>query len=137
MCCTVFSNDPIRIKITLDDLWSLTNAKGIDSCAYESTDQKDEFFIKFACSDINPYNPQEEKYKEDIEKEINKLKVVQDHIREFKPHRLFNSEKSIVKEAILDTKIFSLENRYDLLLDRAKEVHRLKSGHLFGIIESG
>lgn len=133
---TVFSNNPIRVRMTLDDIWNMCNAKGIDSCAYQS-DQPNEFFIKFACSDINPYFPQDEKYKDDIEKEISKLKVIQDHIREFKPNRLFNNEKSIVKESILDEKIFSKETKYDVLLDKAKDVHRLKSGHLFGIIESG
>lgn len=133
---TVFKNDPIRVHMTLDDVWNMCHAKGIDSCVYES-DQKDEFFIQFACSDINPYNPIEERYKEDIEREIQKLKVVQDRIREFKPNRLFNSKKSIVKEAILDTKVFGKENRYDVLLDKATDVHRLKnSGHLFGIIEN-
>lgn len=132
---TVYTNDPIRVRMTLDDVWNMCHAKGIDSCAHQTDDREDEFFIKFACSDINPYNPSEEKYKEDIEREMEKLKIVQDHIREFKPHTYFNSKKSIVKESILDTKVFGKENRYDILLDKAKDVHRLKSGHLFGIIE--
>jgi hypothetical protein len=135
--CTVFSNDPIRIKITEKDLWSISHTKGIDSCAYPS-DQKDEFFIKFCCSSINPHNPNEERYKEDIENEINEnFNVIQDHIREFNIHRLFNPKKSMVKETILDEKIFSKDNRYDLLLDKVKDVHRLKNnGKLFGIIEN-
>ena len=131
---TVYTNDPIRVHLTLNDVWNMCHAKGIESCAYP-TDQEDEYYIKFACSDINPYNPQEEKYKEDIFRELEKFKVVQDRIREFKPNRLFNSKKSIVKEAILDTKVFSKENRYDILLDKATDIHRLKNGKLFGIIE--
>jgi hypothetical protein len=132
---TVYTNDPIRVHITLDDIWNMCHSKGIESCAYP-TDQKDEFFIKFVCSDTNPYNQLEEKYKEDIDREIEKFKVVQDRIREFKPYTYFNSKNSIVKEAILDTKIFGKENRYDILLDKATGVHRLKNGQLFGIIEN-
>lgn len=133
---TVFSNDPIRIKITMKDILRLTHCKGMDSAAYP-TDQKDEFWIKFACSDINPFNPLEERYKDDIEREISKLKVIQDHVREFECYRHFNPCQSIVKESILDEKIFSKKNRYDLLLDKAKDVHKLKDGKLFGIIEEG
>lgn len=132
---TVFSNDPIRIKITMDDLWNLTHSKGIDSCAYQS-DIKDEFFIQFISSDINPHNPNEEKYRDDIESEIAKLNVIQDHIREFAPNRLFNSQNFMTKECVLDTKIFEKENRYDLLLDKATDVHKLKNGKLFGVIEN-
>jgi len=133
---TVYTNDPIRVRMTLDDVWNMCHAKGIESCAHPTEDQpENEFYIKLACSDINPYNQQEEKYKEDISKELEKFNIVQDHIREFKPYTYFNSKKSIVKEAILDTKVFGKENRYDILLDKAKDIHRLKSGHLFGIIE--
>lgn len=135
---TTYSNDPIRIKITMDDLWNLVrtpDSKGIDFCAYPSLDQKDECFIKFRCSDINPHNPIEEKNKDDIEKEIGKFKVLQDHIREFYPYRLFNPKGTLIKECILDPKLFSKENRYDILLDKATDVHRLKNGKLFGTIE--
>lgn len=133
---TVYSNNPIRIKITEKDLWNITHARGIDSCAYPVPETKDEFYIKFCCTDINPFNPSEEKYRDDIDREIEKLNVVQDVIREFKPNRRFNSRKSMVVESILDEKRFSIGNKYDVLLDKATNVHRLKNGKLFGIIQN-
>jgi len=137
---TVYTNDPIRIKITMDDLWNLTTTheKGIDSCAYSVPETNDsEFYIKFICSDLNPHDPREEKYKDDIEREISKFKVLQDNVREFSAHRRFNPVPSIIKETILDEKIFSKENRYDILLDTATNVHIIpKTGKLFGTIET-
>lgn len=132
---TIFCNDPIRVKITMNDLLNITHKKGIDSCAYQSKDVEDEFFIMFSSSDINPYNPNEEKYRDDIDREIEKFHVVQDHIREFYPNRLFNTKNPMTKECILDPKIFAKENKYDILLDKATDVHRLKNGQLFGTIE--
>lgn len=133
---TIFTNDPIRIRITLNDLLNLTHKKGIDSCAYQSEeDIKNEFFIQFISSDIDPFNPDEEKYRDDIDREIEKLTVVQDHIREFYPNRLFNSQNNMTKECVLDPKVFGKENKYDILLDKATDVHRLKNGQLFGTIE--
>jgi len=134
---TVFRNDPIRCRITLDQIWNLTHPKGIDSCFYPSPDREDEYFCQLVTSDINPYSPQEEKYKEDIEKELEKLKIVQDRIRTYEPHTHFNSTKSRVVEAPLNAKVFEKDNRYDILLDKAKDIHRLKNGQLFGIIEEG
>lgn len=133
---TVFSNDPIRVKITLDDIWNLTHKPGIDS-VFHPSDIEDEYFCKLVTSDTNPYSPHQEKYDDDLDKEFEKLKVVQDHVREFKPYTYFNNCKSRVIETILDDKVFSKENRYDILLDKAKEVHRLQDGRLFGIIEDG
>lgn len=134
---TVFSNDPIRVKITLDDIWNLTHKPGIDSVFHPSDDVENEYFCKLVTSDTNPHSPHQEKYDDDIDKEFEKLKVVQDHIREFKPYTYFNNCKSRVIETVLDDKVFSKENRYDILLDRAKDVHRLQDGRLFGIIEDG
>lgn len=133
----IYTNDPIRIKISLDDIWNLTHTRGIDSVAYPVPETNEsEFYIKLACSDTDPWNPSQEKYKEDLEREFEKLKILQDHCREFEAHKHFNNKKSIVKETILDERIFALENRYDILLDKAKEVHRLQqNGKLFGIIE--
>lgn len=133
---TVFSNDPIRCKITLDDIWNLTHTKGIDSTWFPVPETEEtEFYLKLACSDINPHNPLEEKYKDDLEREFEKLHILQDHVREFGAHKHFNSKKSRVIETILDTKVFEKENRYDILLDKAKDVHRLRDGRFFGIIE--
>lgn len=137
---TVFANDPIRVKITLDDIWNLTHKPGIDSTFHpaSSDPEEDEYFVKFVASDTNPFSPHQERYKEDIERELEKLKITQDHIREFKPYSYFNNcKKGITIETVLDEKIFAKENRYDILLDKAKEVHRLKDGRLFGIIEDG
>ena len=131
----VYTNDPIRIKITEEDIFKLTHPKGIDSCFYP-TCYIDEFYLKLVTSDINPHSPQEEHYKEDLEHELERFHILQDHIREFGPHRHFNSRKSRVIETILDEKTFSKENRYDILLDKAKEVHRLPNGYKFGIIEN-
>lgn len=136
---TVYTNDPIRVKITLDDIWRITHPKGIDSTFYPASpaeENEDEYFCKLVCSDTNPWNPQEEKYKEDLEKEFEKLKIVQDHIREHEPYRHFNlKKKGKVLETILDEKIFGKENRYDILLDKITQVHMLKNGQLFGVIE--
>lgn len=135
---TVFSNDLVRCKITLNDLLNLTHSKGIDSCAYPTEDQpENEFYLRLICSDTDPHNPENEKYKEDIERELTKLKIVQDRIRTHAPHRLFNPIPSIIKETILDEKVFAKENRYDILLDNATNVHRLsRTGKLFGTIET-
>jgi hypothetical protein len=136
---TVFANDPIRVKITLDDIWNLTHSPGIDSCFHPS-DTENEYYCKLVASDTNPFSPQQEKYQNDLERELEKLKIVQDHIREFKPYSFFNNpcgKKGRTIETILDEKVFSKENRYDILLDKAKDVHRLKNGQLFGIIEEG
>lgn len=132
---TVFSNDPLRCKITKQDILRLIHRPGIDSC-FHPTEQKDEYYCKLVASDINPYSPEQEHYKEDIERELAKLNIVQDHIREFKPFTYFNSRKNRVIATILDEKIFGKENRYDVLLDKVQEVHRLKNGKLFGIIEN-
>lgn len=135
-----FSNDPVRIKITLKDLWKLTHSPGINSCAHPSGDDRpDEYFLKLNASSINPWAPWEEKYKEDIERELSKFNIIQDHVREFKPYTYFNNDVNSVRsiETILDEKLFSKENRYDLLLDKyAKNWHYLEDGKTrFGMIE--
>jgi hypothetical protein len=132
---TVYTNDPIRCKITIDEIWKLTHRKGIDSTFYPS-DQINEFYCKLVASDTNPHNPEEEKYKEDLEKEFEKLNIIQDHIREHEPYKHFNSKSSRTIETILDEKVFGKENRYDILLDKINDVHRLKDGRLFGTIEN-
>jgi len=134
--CVVYSNDPLRVRITLDDIWSITHQKGIDSTWHPVPETNEtEFYLKLSASDTNPHNPEEEKYKEDIEREFERLHIVQDHVREFGAHKHF-SKKSRVIETVLDEQIFKKENRYDLLLDKAQEVHRLTDGRLFGIIEN-
>lgn len=132
----VFSNDPVRVKITEKDIIKLTHPKGIDSTFTPSSVYIDEWYLKLVTSDTNPHSPEQEHYKEDLEHELERFNILQDHIREFGPHRRFNSRKSRVIETILDEKTFSKENRYDILLDKAKEVHRLPNGCRFGIIEN-
>lgn len=138
---TIFSNDPIRVKISLKEIWeTLTHPAGIDSTFYPTNQEhKDEYFLKLTASDINPHNPTEEKYKDDIDNELAKFNILQDHIREFKPYTYFNNDTNSSKiiETIIDEKVFSKENRYDLLLDRySKNWHYLEDGHTkFGMIE--
>jgi hypothetical protein len=133
---TTFSNDPIRVKITLDDIWRLTHKAGIDSTFYPSEDQENEYYCKFVTNSINPHSPQLENYKEDIEKEISKLKIIQDHIREFKPYTHFNSNKTRTIETILDEQLFSKDNRYDILIDKFnKTIHMLPNGKRFITVE--
>jgi hypothetical protein len=132
--CAVFKNDPVRCHITLDDILSLTHPQGIDS-AIHPTEHPDEWIVQLVTSDLNPNSPNEEHYKEDIERELYKFNIIQDHIREFEPHSHFNSKKSRVIETILNEKAFSKENRYDILLDKAKDIRRLPDRRLFGIIE--
>lgn len=132
---TVYSNDPIRVKITEEDIIRLTHKRGIDSTFAPSV-YTDEWYLKLVTSDTNPHNPRQEHYKEDLERELQRFHILQDHIREYGPHRRFNSRKNRVIETILDEKVFSKDNRYDVLLDKAQEVHRLRSGYKFGIIEN-
>src|SRR5215216_5266389 len=97
---TTYSNDPVRCRLTLDDIWNMTHPHGIDSTFYPS-DQPNEFFLKLVASDTNPFSPNEEKYKEDIEKEFERLHIVQDRVREHEPHRHFvtkNNKKNRVIE---------------------------------------
>lgn len=131
---TVYTNDPIRVKITEEDIIRLTHKRGIDS-AFAPSAYIDEWYLKLVTSDTNPHNPAQEHYKEDLEHELGRFHILQDHIREFGPYKHFNTRKSRVIETILDEKVFSKENRYDILLDKAKEVHRLQNGYNFGIIE--
>lgn len=133
---TVFRNDPIRVRITEQDIWNLTHPNGIDSCFYPS-DKPDEWFCQLMTSDISPFTPHEEHYYEDIERELYKLNIIQDHIREREPHTHFNSQKSRIIEAPLDVKVFEKDNRYDVILDKVKNPHRLRDGRLFGVIEEG
>lgn len=124
---TTYSNDPLRVKITLDDIWNLKHKQGIDSTFYPS-EQEDEFYCKLVASSINPHSPNQELYKEDLEREISKLKIVQDHIREFKPYTHF-SQKNRTIETIIDDKVFAKDNRYDILLDKfEKTIHLLPDG---------
>lgn len=132
---TTYSNDPLRVKITLDDIWNLTHKSGIDSTFHE-TDQEDEYYCKFVTSSINPHSPQQENYKEDLEREISKLKIVQDHVREFKPYTFFNDGKTRTIETILDEQVFSKDNRYDVLIDKFdKTIHMLPNGKRFITVE--
>ena len=39
---TTYSNDPLRVRITLDDIWRLTHKAGIDSNFYPSEDQPED-----------------------------------------------------------------------------------------------
>ena len=126
---TSFSNDPVRCKITLDQIWSLTHTPGIDSCFHPS-DIEDEYFCKLSTSSINPFSPEQEHYKEDLEKEFQKLNIIQDHIREFKPYTYFSNKKNRVVETILDEKVFGKDNRYDILIDKfANTVHNLPNSN--------
>jgi len=131
---TVYKNDPIRVRITLEDIADLTHPNGIDS-AFHPSDKPDEWFCQLVTSDISPFKPSEEHYYEDIERELVKLNIIQDHIREREPHTHFNSVKSRTVESPLDEKVFGKDNRYDILLDKVKNPHRLANGQLFGIIE--
>ena len=133
---TSYTNDPIRVKITLDDIWNSTHPQGIDSTWYPVLETNEtEFYLKLSCSDTDPWCPKQEHYKEDLEREFERLHILQDHCRDFGPYSHFNCRKSKVIETVLDEKVFSKENRYDILLDKAKDVHRLQDGRLFGIIE--
>ena len=138
---TIFANDPLRVRITLDDIWNLTHKAGIDSTFYPSSNddgQEDEYYCKFVTNSINPHSPQQENYKEDIEREISKLHIVQDHVREFKPHTFFNSNnnKNRTIETILDEQVFAKDNRYDILIDKfSKSIHLLPNGKRFITVE--
>lgn len=135
---TTYSNDPLRVKITLDDIWRLTHKKGIDSTFVPSgCEDEDEYYCKFVTSSINPNSPEQENYKEDIEREIAKLNIRQDHIREFKPYTLFNpNNKHRTIETVINDNVFAKDNRYDILLDKFdKTIHLLPSGKRFITVE--
>jgi hypothetical protein len=133
---TTYSNDPIRVRITLDDIWRLTHKSGIDSTFYPSEEDPNIYFCKLVTSSINPHSPHQECYKEDIEREISKLKITQDHIREFKPYTHFNLNKTRTIETILDEQLFGKDNRYDVLIDKFnKSIHMLPNGKRFITVE--
>lgn len=134
---TTFSNDPIRVKITLDDIWNLTHKSGIDSTFYPSEeDPNNIYFCKLVASSINPHSPHQETYKEDLDRELEKLNIVQDHIREFKPYTHFNNQKNRIIETVLNEQVFSKDNRYDILIDKySKSIHKLPNGKRFITVE--
>ena len=136
---TTYSNDPLRVRITLDDIWNLTHKKGIDSTFVPSNDEDPNiYYCKLVASSINPNSPEQENYKEDLEREIAKLNIRQDHIREFKPYTLFNTNnnKHRTIETVINDKIFAKDNRYDILLDKFdKTIHLLPNGKRFITVE--
>lgn len=133
---TTYSNDPIRVKITLDDIWRLTHKAGIDSTFYPSDHDENEYYCKFVTNSINPHSPHQECYREDLEREISKLKITQDHIREFAPYKHFHNGKTRTIETILDEKLFAKDNRYDILIDKFdKTIHMLPNGKRFITVE--
>jgi len=134
---TTFSNDPVRVSMTLDDVWNICHAKGIDSTFYPVPETNEtEFYVKLTCSDTNPWNPTEEKYKEDLEREFERLHITQDNCREFEAHKHFNNKKIKTVETILDEKVFGKDNRYDILIDKFhKTIHMLPNGKRFITVE--
>jgi hypothetical protein len=133
---TTYANDPLRVKITLDDIWRLTHKPGIDSTFYPSQEDPNIYYCKLVASSINPNSPEQETYKEDLEREIAKLNIRQDHIREFKPYTYFNPNKNRIIETVINDKIFAKDNRYDILLDKFdKTIHLLPSGKRFITVE--
>ena len=133
---TTYSNDPVRVRITLDDIWNLTHKPGIDSTFYPST-QENEYYCKLTTGSINPHSPQQENYKEDLDRELSKLNIIQDHIRERKPYTHFNNcDPNRTIETIIDEKVFGKDNRYDILLDKfEKTIHLLPNGKKFITVE--
>lgn len=129
--CVAYTNDPIRCRITLDQVWSLSHPNGIDSTWYPVPETNEtEFYLKLSCSDTDPWNPNQEKYKEDLEREFERLHILQDHCRDFGAYRPFNCKKSKVVETILDEKVFGKDNRYDVLIDKfANTVHCLPNSN--------
>ena len=134
---TVYSNDCVRVQMTWNDLMNkiYKAPKGLDVTFSKDNDYDDIWFCQFVASDIFPYDQEQEKYKEDIEAELTKLNVVQDHIREFKPHTYFPKKKRVV-ETILDEKIFGKDNRYDIIIDKNNnKKHLLQNGKWFITVE--
>ena len=133
---TTYANDPIRVKITLDDIWNLQHKPGIDS-TFHPSEQEDEYYCKLVTNSINPHSPQQENYNEDLERELSKLNIIQDHIRERKPYTYFNNcDPNRTIETIIDETIFGKDNRYDILLDKfEKTVHLLPNGKRFITVE--
>ena len=134
----VYSNSPVRVNITWEELVNkcYRAPKGIDTTFVRDTDYKegDVWFVQMVASDIFPYDEQQERYREDIEKQLSILNVTQDHIREHFPYTKFPQKKRVV-ETVLDDKIFGKDNRYDVLLDKITSKHVLKDGRIFGTIE--
>ena len=132
----VFANDPVRVQMTWNDLLNKVykSPKGLDVTFIKDKCYDDIWLCQFVASDIFPYDQDQEKYKEDIERELNILKVVQDNIREFEPHTHFPKKKRTV-ETILDEKVFEKDNRYDVILDKVRDKHLLSNGKWFGTIE--
>lgn len=135
---TVYSNDPVRVQITWKEIEQklFPMPKGIDITYKKDEEYKDNdiWFVQMVASDTDPYNPNEERYMEEIEHQLNILPVVQDTCKEHYAHKLFPKKKKVV-EAVLNERIFGKENRYDVLLDKIKAKHMINGNQVFGTIE--
>lgn len=128
-----YANDPVRIKITKSDILNLcknkkTVKKGI--CLNFEADKNNPgiYFMQASGVSNHPGDPNQEIYKEHIDKQLELLgsHIVQDRIRERYIDKIMPKDPTIKLEQRLDAKKFAVSNRYDLLLDQLSEQHYVR-----------
>ena len=99
--------------------------------------EKLDWYAVVRTNDTDPYNPQNETFKEAIDSVLENLDVRQDHIREQYPNKVFDETKNPFKYWLeINEELFQKENRYDQLLDHIIESNKMpyKNGKVLGRI---
>lgn len=129
-----YANDPVRIKISKQDILNLRSDKFVKKgiCLNWEVDKFNpgHFFMQASGVSNHPADPSQEIQKEHIDKQLELLgnHIVQDRIRERYIDDIMPKDPSIKIEQRIDIKKFSKENRYDLLLDQLSEKHLVFNG---------
>lgn len=129
-----YANDPVRVNITKEDIMAIGRTKkgpqfvkpGI--CLNWEIDphNKDIYFLQCSGVSNHPNNPKYEIQKEHINKQLEILGkyIVQDKMRERYPFKIMPKDPTIKLQQRIVEKNFK-ENRYDLMIDKATEKHKL------------
>ena len=127
-----FANDPVRVNITREDILNLrrrgkTVKKGINlNFERDFNSGPNIWFLQCSGVSDHPNDPTQEIYKDHIDRQLEILgsNIVQDKIKERYIDQIMPKDPTIqVQQKI--TKNFSKENRYDLLIDKATNIHDL------------
>lgn len=135
----ITKTDPLRIRIHSDR--HIRNIKPMGSVITGYREEKDNWLVTFKFNDTKPYHPElETTQKESLDKILEQFDVKQDHIREHEPYRIMNMKdwkKDTERQIIIDEKVFSKDNKYDLLIDKMKINRIYPDGKKQGIVDIG
>lgn len=132
-----FANDPVRVKITKEEILGLYSKKKIlkkgINLNFEIDPQAGDpntWFLQVSGVSNHPNNPSEEIYKDHIDRQLELLGsyIVQDKIKERYMSKIMPQDPSIQVQQKIDLTKFK-ENRYDLLIDKATDIHPLYYPH--------